>query len=466
MEMENLSSYSTPKKKKGKRRYKKKTWFSRLSKKKKIIFLTSICVVALAVVAIPLIILLNSIDYNHNPLNEDELGAVSVLDAGVTNIALFGIDTREMNDFTGRTDSIMILSINANDSKVKIISVMRDSFVPIGDGYGKINSAYSKGGPTLAVKTLNTIFGLDIRDYATVNFFGMEDIIDAVGGVEIDVQQNEIEGRYRLNELIMESAIHQKVKPKLVKKAGLQNLNGMQAVAWARIRYAATAQGVTDDFGRTDRQRFVMNALFNKALNMSATNYPKLIKALLPCTQTSLTYSEIIKLAGIFLKDVTFEEMRIAMPEYIIDADYRPKGESSVYYNLNYAAGMLHAFIYEGVSPEDYMDINGVDKSGWYGYSGSSGSSGSSGGGYSGGASSGGKPSAGTSSSGGGMTVIDTSSQVSDKVSSDTGSNTSSDTSQITSEDNSEVSETSSEVTSQDTSSAETSSEDTTTSDE
>jgi anionic cell wall polymer biosynthesis LytR-Cps2A-Psr (LCP) family protein len=74
----------------------------------------------------------------------------------------------------------MILSIDSRNDKVKITSVMRDSFVPIGDSYGKINSAYSKGGPTLAVRTLNTIFGLDIRDYATVNFFGMEDIIDAV----------------------------------------------------------------------------------------------------------------------------------------------------------------------------------------------------------------------------------------------------------------------------------------------
>ena len=405
--------------------------------------------------------LLNAVDYNHNPLNEEELGAVSVLDAGITNIALFGIDTREIDDFTGRSDSIMILSINANDNKVKIISVMRDSFVPVGDGHGKINSAYSKGGPTLAIKTLNTVFGLDIRDYATVNFFGMEDIIDAVGGLEIDVQENEIEGGYRLNQLIKESAMHQGVKPKLVEKAGLQTLNGMQAVAWARIRYAATVEGVTDDFGRTDRQRVVMNALFNKALNMSTSNYPKLVKALLPCTQTSLTYSEIIKLAGIFLKDVTFEEMRIAMPEYIIDADYRPKGESSVYYNLDYASRMLHAFIYDGITPEAFMDINGVDKSGWYGYSGSSGSSG---GGNSGSGSGGGSGS-GSGNSGGGMTIIDTSSHTSSAESSQT-SDVSSDESGTSSEENSggESDDTPSETTSEENSTPVTSSEDTTTS--
>ena len=95
MEMENLSSYSTPKNKRGKRKYKKKTWFSRLPKKNKIIFITSICIIALITVAVPFIMLLNAVDYNHNPLNEEELGAVSVLDAGITNIALFGIDTRK-----------------------------------------------------------------------------------------------------------------------------------------------------------------------------------------------------------------------------------------------------------------------------------------------------------------------------------------------------------------------------------
>ena len=403
MEMENLSSYSTNRNKKKKRKYKKKTWFSRLSKKGKAIFISSICVICAAVIAIPVAVFLKTFDYNHAPLDENELGVVSALDAGVINIALFGVDTREPGDFTGRSDSIMILSIDSRNDKVKITSVMRDSFVPIKDSYGKINSAYSQGGPTLAVKTLNTIFGLDIRDYATVNFFGMEDIIDAVGGVEIEVMENEIEGDYKLNALIFEQAIHQGVQPVLVKNAGRQTLSGMQAVAWARIRYASTADGTTDDFGRTDRQRVVMNALFNKALNMSTSNYPKLIKAMLPYTQTSLTYSEIIKLAGIFVGgNVSFEEMRIAMPEYIINADYRPYGESCVYYNLDYASKLIHAFIYDGIAPEDYMQTNGVDKTDWYGYSGSYGSSGSG----SGSGSNSGSGNNATSSSGGGMTII------------------------------------------------------------
>lgn len=439
MEMENLSSYSTNRNKKKKRKYKKKTWFTRLSKKGKAIFISSICVICAAVIAIPTVIFFKNFSYNHNPLNEDELGAVSALDAGVFNIALFGVDTREPGDFTGRSDSIMILSIDSRNDKVKITSVMRDSFVPIGDSYGKINSAYSQGGPTLAVRTLNTIFGLDIRDYATVNFFGMEDIIDAVGGVEIEVMENEIEGGYRLNQLILEQALHQKVEPKYVENAGLQTLSGMQAVAWARIRYASTADGTTDDFGRTDRQRMVMNALFNKALNMSTSNYPKLIKAMLPYTQTSLTYSEIIKLAGIFVGgNVTFEEMRIAMPDYIINADYRPMGESSVYYNLDYASKLLHAFIYDGIAPEDYMQTNGVDKTDWYGYSGSSGwgsDTGSGGGSYE----------SSASSSGGGMTIIggeddETSSEVtSSDTSSDTSSEESADTESSESQESSEA---------------------------
>lgn len=456
MEMENLSSYSTKNKKK-KRKYKKKTWFSRLSKKGKAIFISSICVICAAVIAIPVAVFLKTFDYNHAPLDENELGVVSALDAGVINIALFGVDTREPGDFTGRSDSIMILSIDSRNDKVKITSVMRDSFVPIKDSYGKINSAYSQGGPTLAVKTLNTIFGLDIRDYATVNFFGMEDIIDAVGGVEIEVMENEIEGDYKLNALVYEQAIYQGVEPVLVKKAGLQTLSGMQAVAWARIRYASTASGTTDDFGRTDRQRVVMNALFNKALNMSTSNYPKLIKALLPYTQTSLTYSEIIKLAGIFVGgNVTFEEMRIAMPEYIINADYRPYGESCVYYNLDYASKLIHAFIYDGIAPEDYMQTNGVDKTDWYGYSGSYGGSGS---GYVGNSDSDGDTNSDTSGSGGGMTIIggeETPSETSSEESSlESGNEESSETESSESQESSETQSGTQETSSTDTTTSE-----------
>jgi LCP family protein required for cell wall assembly len=130
-----------------------------------------------------------------------------VIDKKIINIALFGIDTRTENSFEGLSDSIMVLSLNTETKTVKIISFMRDTLVPIEQPNGKklcnkINSAYAKGGPELAIKTLNQNFGLDISEYATVNFYGMAEIIDAVGGIEIDVQKQEINGYRRLNDLM------------------------------------------------------------------------------------------------------------------------------------------------------------------------------------------------------------------------------------------------------------------------
>jgi len=137
-------------------------------------------------------------NYNYNEIvsEPEQLGFEEVKSDNVVNIALFGVDTRAKNTFKGRSDSIIILSVNTTDKKVRLISVLRDSLVPIEKNgkntFNKINSAYATGGPELAIKTLNTIFDLDISEYATVNFSGMVEIIDAVGGIEIEVTSKEV----------------------------------------------------------------------------------------------------------------------------------------------------------------------------------------------------------------------------------------------------------------------------------
>ena len=138
-------------------------------------------------------------NYNYNNItkNPDDLGFESIINDKVVNIALFGIDTRDPKSFKGLSDSIMIMSLNTETKKVKLVSVMRDTLVPITYNgkttYNKINSAYSKGGPELAIKTLNTVFGLDISEYATVHFYGMSDIIEAVGGVDVQLMEGELD---------------------------------------------------------------------------------------------------------------------------------------------------------------------------------------------------------------------------------------------------------------------------------
>ncbi len=156
----------------------------------------------------------------------------------------------------------MIATVDKRHNKIKLASVMRDSYVPI-DGYGKnkLNSAYFYGGPELAIKTLNQTFGLDISDYVTVNFSEMAAIVDAVGGVEIDISEAE---RKDANHNMIEQAAMDGSQVDTIQKAGLQTLSGMQAVGYARIRHVGNA-----DFERTQRQRNVMQAIFKKGKEIS-----------------------------------------------------------------------------------------------------------------------------------------------------------------------------------------------------
>lgn len=323
-------------------------------------------------------------DYNYNDITKDpdDLGFKNVIDSKIVNVALFGIDSRDPKSFKGLSDSIMILSINTETKVIKVISVMRDSLVPITkDGktvYGKINSAYSKGGPELAIKTLNTIFGLDISEYATVNFYGMTDIIDAVGGIDVTLADGEINvmgkenGKsvnFGINGMIMEQCGYMGIDPTpyYISSAGEQHLNGVQAVAYARIRHAANIEGTNNDQGRTDRQRYVMEQLFNKATKLSAKKYVKLAKALIPCSETSLSYTEIMGLAtNVLLKSPKFEQTRVPLDKYQMPSKSISGYGSCIYYDLDYASKIIHAFIYDDIKPEDYIEQNGVEKNDWY----------------------------------------------------------------------------------------------------
>lgn len=299
---------------------------------------------------------------------DEEIGITdpTITVKGVTNIALFGIDARNSKSFSGNSDSIMIISIDEIHNKIKVTSIMRDTLVKIPDGgWSKINAAYGKGGPQLAIKTINMMFNMNVRNYAAVNFVGMVDIIDELGGIEVEVTESE---RKDANIHIESMAKEVGTKKDLIKKAGKQTLSGVQAVCWARIRHVSTAQGVSNDFGRTDRQRYVMEQLFNKAMNAGISQYPGMISALLPHVQTSLGYDDILSLAGNLIGGVTFEQMRIPQMEYLIDGGFTGRtGSSTVYYNLEYAGKLLRAFIYDDQSPADFMAENGVDKTRWAG---------------------------------------------------------------------------------------------------
>ncbi len=359
--------------------YKIRKWWKCMSRLKKGLLITTTALF-LAVVSL-LVYLFSVFDYNYNSITKDpeNLGFDTVINEEIINVALFGIDSRNFDTFKGNSDSIMILSINTKTKKIKIISIMRDSLVPIEKNgktiYNKINSAYATG-PELAIKTLNQNFGLDISEYATVNFNGMMDIIDAVGGIDVTLTEREVKARgvnnHGINDMIAEACTLLKKNPKdyYVTEWGDQHLNGIQAVAYSRIRYVQNIWGTNNDYGRTDRQRFVMEQLFNKAKTLSKSQYIDLAKALIPCTETSLSYSEIINIAfNVMFDSPTFEQARIPLNEngknFLMTS---PKGSfgSVVYYDLNYASKIIHAFIYDDIAFDDFIAQNPIEKNDWY----------------------------------------------------------------------------------------------------
>jgi len=275
----------------------------------------------------------------------------------ITNIALFGVDSRS-NAFKGNSDSIMILSVDKQHNKVKLISILRDSLVKVdGHGHTKITEAYGYGGAPLAIKTINQNYDMDIRDYVTINFNGMAEVIDAVGGVTVNVSKEEIPTINGTSQQMAEAA-GEPIPPKIT-QPGYQTLNGMQAVAYSRIRKIDNPDGSWGDFGRTSRQRTVMDQLFQKALTMSVSQYPSFIESLLPYVETSMNIGDIMDFAMILTRDgITLEQTGVPSTEYTINAGFSYNGKSTVYYNLEYAASLIHAFIYDDIPPETYMAQN------------------------------------------------------------------------------------------------------------
>ena len=211
---------------------------------------------------------------------------------GYTNIALFGVDSRDSELLSGnnRSDIIMILSINNLNGNCRLLSLYRDTYLDVGGGvYTKCNAAYAYGGPEQAVRMLNENLDLNITDFVTIGFGGLADLIDAVGGVEIEVAEEEVHG---INDYqsTMASELGREYIP--VQGPGYQTLTGLQAVAYCRIRYTAG-----DDFRRTQRQREVLMQTFRKAKHISPDMIRAVTDNVFDETATSVTAAEAVPLA-------------------------------------------------------------------------------------------------------------------------------------------------------------------------
>lgn len=248
-----------------------------------------------------------------------DLSLTDGLPGSRVNILLLGLDY--MNEGQQRSDAMMVASIGYDG--LRLTSLMRDTMVDIpGHGRGKLNSAYAAGGVEATMRCVNQTFGLNITNYVAVDLKTLVDLIDAVGGVQVKVDENEIEhlnhnawDTYRMISRTDESRYAHYLSSQPVTQAGEMNLNGLFATAYARIRKPDS------DYMRTARQREVLSALVTKMKSSfyDPRIYVKLWNVYRNSLKTNLTLPELISLAEKVLISGEIETGRFPMNEHVTD---------------------------------------------------------------------------------------------------------------------------------------------------
>lgn len=245
----------------------------------------------------------------------------TVKNSDVINILLVGadknLDEQDAGGAARRSDSMMIATLDMKNKKLKVSSLMRDMYVPIpGHGSQKLNAAYSLGGMPLLYETIVSNFGIKADGYAEVNFDAFVEVINAVGGVEATLTESEAENLNDTNYIRRKKFRNVKV--------GKQVLNGYQALGYCRIRHGKwkngrypavlTASGKGDDYGRAERQRLVIQALFKKIKSMSVTKWMELIDLVLPNVKTDLKEDQIYSYLWAVVRMGTTEIHQFSLP--------------------------------------------------------------------------------------------------------------------------------------------------------
>ncbi len=301
-------------------------------------------------------------DIDDVEVSSDVKGKWSEVEETYTNIALFGVDARNGKLSTGtRTDTIMILSVNNNTGEARLVSVYRDTYLNLGnDVYNKCNAAYAKGGPQQAISMLNMNLDLYITDFVTIGFEGMMEVVDAVGGVEIDIQENEIKhlNNYQASMYATEENPNNLTTDYVaITEPGVQTLSGYQAVAYCRIR------AVGNDFGRTERQRKVLQAILDKAKTLSPSQLNDIADDVFPMVATSLDLDEILSLVANVGSYEIVGSSGFPFDTNITTGKIGSKGSCVIPMDLCTNVELLHEYLYPEIeytpSPEvlEYSDI-------------------------------------------------------------------------------------------------------------
>ena len=229
---------------------------------------------------------------------------------GVVNILLIGNDSRK-NGEDGRSDAMILLSVSSKTKKIYMTSLLRDMYVDIpGHDGNRLNAAYSYGGPELLMETIRQNFGLPVNRYMLVNFGAFVNLVDEVGGIDLELSNDEV---IWVNNYLVEYNILTEnpqgtfeLDPNL---SGMVHLNGPQALAYTRNRFLGT------DFGRTERQRKVLTAVIGKLPSAALTNMGGLIDGLMPNLTTNLTRGECFRLSLMAGKLISYEIVSDSIPQ-------------------------------------------------------------------------------------------------------------------------------------------------------
>ncbi|MBS5242440.1 MAG: LCP family protein [Hungatella hathewayi] len=236
--------------------------------------------------------LIHSNDFDKSKVKNTELPVAKTEHMqGYMTIAVFGVDSRDGNVHKGtNTDVIMLCNINRDTGEIKLVSVFRDTYLNTSSGgtYNKINSAYANGGAEQALAALNRNLDLNIEDYVTFNWKSVADGINMLGGIDgIDISKAEF--RY-INSFITETVQKTGVPSTQLKSAGVQHLDGIQAVAYGRLRLMDT------DYARTERQRLVIQKAFEKAKQADLGLLNRILLMEVEQVETSLSFSDLTSL--------------------------------------------------------------------------------------------------------------------------------------------------------------------------
>lgn len=270
---------------------------------------------------------------------------------GYRNVALFGVDsTSGALTKNTRSDTIMIASINQDTGECKLVSVYRDTYLNLSnDSYNKCNSAYAKGGPMQAINMLNMNLDMNIKDFITVGFAGLSNTVDALGGIMIDIDDVELK---HINNYQKTMASDMKREYTPVESTGYQLLDGLQATAYCRIRY-----GGGDDFKRTERQREVLLAIFDKAKSASPATLTAAVNAIFDNDEiyTSLDVADILDILGDITKYEVVAQGGFPEESRRTTGTIGSKGSCVVPVSLADNVQWLHEFLFEDeqYSPSD-----------------------------------------------------------------------------------------------------------------